>query len=62
MSIATETHTSPKLVTSRTPVGPTASGAAESIGGMAFNDSVLIIVAAWAIVFILVFTLRQHNV
>ncbi len=53
---------SPNLVTSRTPVGPTVAGSSKSIGGLAFNDSVILIIVCWAIVFLLVFSLRRHNI
>jgi uncharacterized protein HemY len=60
--MAAELHSAPTLVTSRTPVGPTVSGSAQSMGGMAVNDAIIIIVVAWAVLFLLVFSLRRHNI
>ena len=60
---STEVHPPVNLVTSRIPVGPVdASASTTTVGGMAFNDSVAIIVVCWLIVFALVFSLRRHNV
>lgn len=58
----TEVHEKPTLVTSREPVAATESGSPKSIGGLAFNDSVMIILIAWAVIAVLVFSLRPHNV
>jgi hypothetical protein len=61
MPIATETKDSPELVTSRTPVGPK-NASTVTAGVAAVRDSVVIILAAWAILFALMWSLRSHNV
>jgi hypothetical protein len=33
-----------------------------SLGSQAFNDSLVLVIAAWAIMFLLTFSLRNHNV
>ena len=50
------------LVTSREPVAPTIPGGAGTLGDEAFKDAVFIVIAAWAILFFLTFSLRGHTV
>lgn len=50
------------LVTSREPKGPTLPGGPGTTGDEAFKDAVFIVVAAWAVLFFLVFSLRAHSV
>lgn len=57
-----ETHDAPRLVTSREPVGPRAPGDKGSAGDRALMDGILIIGIAWAILFLLIWSLRSHNV
>ena len=61
--MATETVTGrPNLVTTRTPVGPTVPGEKGSVGDTALMDSVVIVGIAWAILLLLTFSLRSHNI
>ena len=53
--------TSPNLVTSREPTVQN-KGTAKSVGEQAFNDAVIIIIAAWLVLFFLAFSLRRHNI
>lgn len=54
----------PDLVVSREPVGPKNAnpGAKGSDGERAFNDAVMIVIAAWIVLFLLVISLRTHNI
>jgi hypothetical protein len=60
--VAVETQDPATLVTSRTPVGPKNVTKSKDDGEAALMDAVLIIAAAWALLFVLYFSLRQHNV
>jgi hypothetical protein len=50
------------IKTAREPVGPKNSGSKGSTGDRALMDAVMIVVAAWLILFFLAFSLRAHNV
>lgn len=50
------------LTTSREPKGRVKPGDKGSIGGMALNDALLLLVAAWLILFLLAFSVRNYNV
>lgn len=53
----------PNLATSREPVSPVKKNAAnKSVGEQALMDAVIIVIAAWLVVFFLAFTLRTHNI
>lgn len=63
MAIANEQVSGrPDLVTSREPVGPRVAGDKGSPGDKAFMDAVTIIIAAWAVLFFLAWSLRSHNI
>lgn len=62
MAIAKETHEKPTLVTSREPVGPKTGADRNSVGDRALMDAVTIIAVAMAVLFLLVWSLRSHNV
>ena len=49
-------------VFTREPVGPKNGGSKNSVGDVALKDAICIVLAAWAIVFFLAFSLRSHNV
>lgn len=49
------------LKVSREPVGPKRAGDKGSVGDVALMDAIAIVVAAWLILFLLAFTLRNHN-
>jgi hypothetical protein len=48
------------IVTSREPVGPKNAASKGSPGDVALMDAVTIVVIAWAITFLLMFSLRRH--
>lgn len=50
------------LVTSREPAAPKKPGDKGSVGDMATMDAVVIIGAAWLLLFGLMFSLRRHNI
>lgn len=50
------------IVTTREPVGPKRSGDKGSMGDRALMDAIVIVVAAWAVLLVLAFTLHRHNV
>lgn len=50
------------IKTTNEPVGPKNAGSKGSPGDVALMDSIAIVVAAWLILFILMFSLRRHNV
>lgn len=62
MPVATESKSVPSLVTSREPVGVQGPGAKGGVGDKAVMDAVIIVLAAWAVLGFLVFSLRRHNV
>ena len=48
-------------VFTREPVGPKNAGSKGSVGDVALKDALIIVGIAWAIVFMLAFSLRHHN-
>lgn len=50
----------PSLVTSREPQGPRTAD--KSVGTQGLTDALIIVGIAWAVLFVLVFSLRVHNV
>lgn len=62
MPLTKETgNTSPQLVTARTPVGPSNTAQASSVGDIAVKDALVIIAVCWFVVFALYFSLARHN-
>jgi len=57
-----ESGVSRPIVTSREPVGPKNAASKGSVGDVAVMDAICIVVAAWALLFFLSFSLRNHNV
>lgn len=49
------------IVTTREPRGPKTAGDKGTPGDMAVMDAVMIVGAAWLILFFLAFSLRRHN-
>lgn len=58
----TETEGAPPLATSREPKGPKRSGDPGTMGDVAFKDAVLLIIIAWAFLFMLGWSLRGFNI
>lgn len=56
------TFTTRPIKTDREPVGPKNAASKGSIGDQALMDSLIIVVAAWAILFFIYFSVRGHNV
>lgn len=50
------------IVTTREPVGPVRAGEKGSVGDQALMDGIVIILMCWLLLFILVGTLRGHNI
>lgn len=50
------------IVSTREPVGPKTAGDKGTPGDMAVMDAVMIVGAAWLVLFLLVFSLRRHNI
>lgn len=50
------------IVSTREPVGPKTAGDKGTPGDMAVMDAVMIVGAAWLILFFLAFSLRRHNI
>lgn len=50
------------ITTTREPVGPKNAGSKGSLGDVALMDAIAIVVAAWAVLFLLAFSLRRHNI
>lgn len=50
------------LVTAREPVGAKEPGDPGSKGDQALKDALAVIIAGWALLFILAWSLRRHNV
>jgi len=50
------------ITTTREPVGPKNAGSKGSPGDVALMDAVMIVGIAWAILFLLFFSLRRHNI
>jgi len=62
-TMATETPSGrPDLVTSRTPVGPRHPSGKGSVGDQALMDALIIIGAAWLVLFYLTYSLRSFNI
>ncbi len=55
-------HVNNVLTTSREPKGPKRSGDPGTVGDQALMDALLIVLLAWALLFMLVFSLRRHNI
>lgn len=49
------------IVTSKEPVGPKNAGSKGSVGDQALMDALIIVGAAWLIIFFLMFSLRRHT-
>lgn len=63
MPVATEdARVGKPISTTREPVGPKNAASKGSVGDTALMDAVWIVVAAWALLFLLGFSLRSHNV
>lgn len=62
MPVATETASVTHLVTKREPEGIVQPGDPGSVGDRALIDALIIVIAAWLILFFLVFTLRRFNI
>jgi hypothetical protein len=63
MAMVTETErVGNPIVSTREPVGPKTAGDKGTPGDMAVMDAVMIVGAAWLILFLLAFSLRRHNV
>lgn len=60
--MATEVHESPRLATTREPVGPRVAGDKGSPGDRALMDAIIMVVVAWAVLFFLAWSLRSHNI
>lgn len=54
--------TSRNISTTREPVGPKTAASKGSVGDKALMDAIIIVIAAWLILFMLGFSLRTHNV
>ena len=54
--------TSRPISTTREPVGPKNAASKGSVGDQALMDALMIVAAAWAILILLTFSLRHHNV
>jgi hypothetical protein len=50
------------LTMSREPKGPKRAGDPGSVGDQALMDALIIVALAWALLFLLTFTLRRHNI
>lgn len=63
MPMATEPErVGAELTVTREPKGPKRAQDKGSVGDVALMDALIIVGAAWAILFLLAFTLRRHNV
>lgn len=60
MPVTAEEHGKPTLVTSRTPVGPN-NASQNTPGDTALRDALMMVIAAWLVLFFLYWTLRNHN-
>jgi hypothetical protein len=61
MPLATETYTPPRLVTSHEPKGPKKATDKGTPGDQALMDALCILGAAWVLLFLLMFSVRSHN-
>jgi hypothetical protein len=57
-----DTRVGNPLTTSREPVGPKRGGDKGSVGDQALMDAVLIVLIAWVFLFLVMFSLRRHNI
>jgi hypothetical protein len=62
MPMATEENKRRDLMVSREPVGPVKKSGQKTDGEQALSDAMVMIVAAWVILFLLAFSLRGHIV
>ena len=63
MAMVTEpTRQGNPIVSTREPVGPKTAGDKGTPGDMAVMDAVMIVGAAWLVLFLLAFSLRRHNI
>lgn len=63
MPMATESErVGDPIITTREPKGPKRSGDKGTVGDVALMDALLIVGIAWAVLFLLAFSLRRHNV
>jgi hypothetical protein len=60
--MATEQDVPRTLTTTREPKGPVRKGAPGSVGDTALRDALIMVGVAWAVLFVLAFTLRAHNI
>lgn len=44
------------------PVGPKGPGSKGSLGDTALMDAIAVVIVAWLILFLLMFSLRSHNI
>lgn len=61
MQTEAESKTSPLTLT-REPKAPKRSGDPGSLGDQALKDAITVILVGWALLFLLAFSLRKHNV
>ena len=61
MQTEAEVKSSPLTLT-REPKGPKRAGDPGSLGDQALKDAITIILVGWALLFLLAFSLRKHNV
>jgi len=57
-----ENGTSRPIVTTREPVAPKSSGSKGTVGDRAVMDAVMLVGACWVALFLLSYSLRNHNV
>lgn len=50
------------ITTTREPVGPKNAASKGGVGDTALMDAIAIVIGAWLILFLLVFSLRRHNI
>jgi hypothetical protein len=55
-------ETGRRIQMTREPVGPKNAASKGSIGDQALMDALIIVMAAWGILFLLTFSLRHHNI
>lgn len=60
--VTEETRVGNPLQTSREPVGPKRAGDKGSLGDQALMDAIAIVVGAWLILFLIMYSLRRHNI
>ena len=60
--VTEESRVGQPLQTSREPVGPKRAGDKGTVGDQALMDAVFIVAAAWLILFLVMYSLRRHNV